>query len=64
MKVYPYRDDDGRNDPRASGGRVLRGGSWVDSAWGVRAAFRYGVAPGLRYYTFGFRVVVSSPGAN
>ena len=27
-KPYPYRADDGRNDPDAAGSRVVRGGSW------------------------------------
>jgi len=38
--------------------RVLRGGSWLDFASFVRAAFRNDFNPGNRYYFIGFRVVV------
>ena len=27
---YPYRNDDGRNDPASVHSRVVRGGSWYD----------------------------------
>jgi uncharacterized protein (TIGR02996 family) len=36
--------------------RVLRGGSWNNSAWSCRAAHRNGSAPGDRYDYIGFRV--------
>jgi formylglycine-generating enzyme required for sulfatase activity len=38
--------------------RVLRGGSWIDSARGCRAACRDGGEPGYCGVNFGFRVVV------
>ena len=41
--------------------RVLRGGSWRDSPGGLRSAYRLNDAPGLRYFDFGFRLVVSPP---
>lgn len=56
---YPYQADDGRNDPKAAGLRVLRGGSWGYHHWLARCAYRDRAMPdrfeGLR----GFRVVVS-----
>jgi formylglycine-generating enzyme required for sulfatase activity len=39
-KPYPYRADDGREQPSASGPRVLRGGSYRTRAILARAAFR------------------------
>ncbi|MCB1776806.1 MAG: formylglycine-generating enzyme family protein [Candidatus Competibacteraceae bacterium] len=45
-------------EDRAPGAsRVLRGGSWNDGARHVRAASRFGNAPGSRYAYFGFRCV-------
>ena len=35
--------------------RVIRGGSWIVDARGVRAASRYGDGPGVRYSSLGFR---------
>jgi formylglycine-generating enzyme required for sulfatase activity len=40
---------------RASAHRVFRGGSWIDSARDVRAAYRFGFVPGNRVYNLGFR---------
>jgi len=36
--------------------RVLRGGSWDDSAWDCRSAFRFRYWAGPRFRGFGFRV--------
>jgi hypothetical protein len=41
----------------SKGSRVVRGGAFFDIARALRAAFRYGVRPGLRYNYTGFRCV-------
>ena len=47
-----------REDPVGRTGplRVLRGGSWLHRARGVRAAYRHGGLPVLRGAIFGFRL--------
>ena len=57
-RPYPYRDDDGRNDPDAAGRRVVRGGSWYDRPKRCTSAFRLGYAPYQNVFNVGFRVVV------
>lgn len=42
--------------PQRSAPRVIRGGSWSDSARLVRAAFRYANSPGARDEILGFRL--------
>jgi uncharacterized protein (TIGR02996 family) len=60
--VYqPYTSDEqidpsGKNEHSDSGSRVLRSGSWHLQPLRCRAACRYGGAPGIRNYGFGFRV--------
>jgi formylglycine-generating enzyme required for sulfatase activity len=44
----------------ASGGRVIRGGTWRYSAWYCRAATRHRFYPDSGFFYVGFRVVVSS----
>ncbi len=56
-KPYPYRADDGREDLKASGIRVVRGGAFGDVSNLVRAAFRRWDAPDLGSVNVGFRVV-------
>jgi len=58
-KPYPTRSKDGRNEPSASGSRVLRGGSWSDSQGDARCAFRYWSIPVSWRDGVGFRVVFS-----
>jgi formylglycine-generating enzyme required for sulfatase activity len=36
--------------------RVLRGGSWVNNPWGMRAANRYRITAGLWDHISGFRI--------
>jgi formylglycine-generating enzyme required for sulfatase activity len=57
---YPYKADDGREDPNSIALRVLRGGSFGAVAQDVRCASRGGNGPLDRLDAFGFRVV--SPG--
>jgi len=57
-RPYPYRDDDGRNDPAAKGRRVVRGGSWYDRPKRCRSAFRLGYRPYHAVFNVGFRVVM------
>jgi formylglycine-generating enzyme required for sulfatase activity len=57
-RPYPYRAEDGREDPDAKGYRVLRGGSFDLGRYCTRCACRYDLRP-VFFDTYGFRVVVS-----
>ncbi|PIU88885.1 MAG: hypothetical protein COS65_29855 [Armatimonadetes bacterium CG06_land_8_20_14_3_00_66_21] len=57
-KEYPYRANDGREDPNGSGARVLRGGSFDGSGPALRAADRTLNNPSSCGFCNGFRVVV------
>lgn len=58
---YPYQANDGREDPKTSGARVLRGGSFYNVDWYARCACRFDfLIISLKNY-IGFRVVVASP---
>lgn len=56
LRPYPYRGDDGRNDPEADGVRVLRGGSWVQPVLRARTAVRGMNDPDFTDDDVGFRV--------
>jgi len=58
-RPYPTRSKDGRNEPSASGARMLRGGSWYHSKDLARSAFRYRKIPDFWCGFVGFRVVFS-----
>lgn len=58
-KPYPYDPGDGRENPEAEGGRVLRGGAFDDGARDVRCAGRSGLYPLSLWRSSGFRVVAS-----
>jgi formylglycine-generating enzyme required for sulfatase activity len=58
FEEYPYQSDDGREDPEASGRRVLRGGSWDDVAGFARCSCRLNGVPAHYGVDFGFRCVV------
>jgi len=58
---YPYRSDDGREDPRSRSPRVLRGGSYASMRSSfVRCASRSRSSPGRRSAHIGFRVARDS----
>lgn len=60
FQSYPYRSDDGREKiDQSSERRVVRGGSFIDSQWFARNAFRHFNPPLNRAGYIGFRVVVS-----
>jgi formylglycine-generating enzyme required for sulfatase activity len=55
-KSYPYSATDGRENLNTDGARVLRGGSWLDSAYNVRSGVRpFGIPPIDNTLTIGFR---------
>ena len=56
---YPYCLDDGRENPKAEGFRVLRGGAFANGAGLVRCAYRGWDLPYDGYWDVGFRVVVA-----
>jgi len=55
---YPYREDDGRNDPAADGPRVVRGGSWYDRPKRCTSSYRLPYRPYQGVFNVGFRVVM------
>jgi formylglycine-generating enzyme required for sulfatase activity len=57
-RPYPYRGDDGRDDPRAPGPKVVRGGSWNDTLRYASSASRWRYQPYQPVYNVGFRVLV------
>lgn len=63
-RVYPYVENDGRNDPAAGGRRVVRGGSWFDRPKRARAGFRLAYEPWQPVYNVGFRVILPVPRAD
>jgi formylglycine-generating enzyme required for sulfatase activity len=61
-RSYPYRDDDGRNDPSSGEARVVRGGSWSDRPGDARASSRLAYRPYQGVFDVGFRVVAEAVG--
>ncbi|MEZ4868845.1 MAG: SUMF1/EgtB/PvdO family nonheme iron enzyme [Caldilineaceae bacterium] len=57
---YPYRADDGREDPNAEGRRVMRGGSWAVDRTRVRCAYRGWRYAGFWFDNHGFRLARTS----
>jgi len=55
--AYPYADQDGRNNSRLPGKRVVRGGSWRDRPYRATASFRLAYEPFQKVFNVGFRVV-------
>lgn len=58
---YPYRPDDGREDPGAPAAqlRVARGGSFVDRGPALAPWYRYPLHPALPHRTVGLRLAES-----
>ncbi|MEM7536717.1 MAG: SUMF1/EgtB/PvdO family nonheme iron enzyme [Chloroflexota bacterium] len=50
-------DDDSDTGDSADAWRTLRGGSWYDTDWGVRASRRFGAPPNSASNNVGFRIV-------
>jgi formylglycine-generating enzyme required for sulfatase activity len=55
--AYPYRADDGRENPAAPGRRILRGGSWITPLRGMRTSYRVKDDPRDEDDNHGFRCV-------
>ena len=53
---YPYAADDGREDPRAPGRRILRGGCYANPHGFARCACRFRLLPTVRNPFMGFRL--------
>lgn len=58
-RPYPYRPDDGREDPNSPDRRILRGGSWVTPPRGFRVSYRVKDDPRDEDEYHGFRCVRS-----
>jgi formylglycine-generating enzyme required for sulfatase activity len=58
FKPYPYKMEDGREDEKVSGNRVVRGGAFYYNARFARCAYRLDLL-NLALRRFGFRVVAS-----
>lgn len=58
-KKYPYKVNDDREREKASGRSVLRGGSFVDSEWLARCAYRLVYDISYLDLNIGFRVAIS-----
>jgi len=56
---YPYQRDDGREDQKDQGSRVLRGGAFGGDEYNARCAFRSNYLPDGRLGDIGFRLVVA-----
>jgi formylglycine-generating enzyme required for sulfatase activity len=53
-----WKDNDNRSQKEGTGKKILRGGSWNDTPWDCRSAYRLNISPrGLNTYRLGFRVV-------
>jgi formylglycine-generating enzyme required for sulfatase activity len=60
-RPYPYDEEDGRNDGRPEGKKVVRGGSWYDPPRRCRSAFRQAYRAEQPVFDVGFRVVLELP---
>jgi formylglycine-generating enzyme required for sulfatase activity len=60
-RPYPFDEAGGRNDPRAAGARIVRGGSFLDRPFRARAAVRTGYPSWQKVHNVGFRIVINRP---
>jgi formylglycine-generating enzyme required for sulfatase activity len=60
-ELYPYAASDGREDPRAPGRRILRGGCYANPHGFARCACRFRLLPTVRNPFMGFRLARSTP---
>ncbi len=58
-KPYPYNAKDGREDPKAPGKRILRGGSYYYTQYQLHCTTRSGFTPTTANQHFGFRVIMA-----
>ncbi|MFH1137471.1 MAG: formylglycine-generating enzyme family protein [Pseudomonadota bacterium] len=58
-RLYPYRADDGREEPSGPNPRVVRGGSFMSDPYFCRCGFRDWHLPTHRDHDLGFRLAVS-----
>jgi formylglycine-generating enzyme required for sulfatase activity len=56
LQPYPYRPEDGREDPRGSGKFAVRGGAWYYSRKLARCSSREGVLENYISPALGFRL--------
>jgi len=56
-RPYPYNPADGRDDPRAAGLKVVRGGSWNDTLRYATSASRWRYPAYQPVYNVGFRIL-------
>jgi len=61
FKAYPYKADDGREDPTSADRRVTRGGSFYYTQYTLTCSFRSPVAPDVANPQYGFRLVFDKP---
>jgi formylglycine-generating enzyme required for sulfatase activity len=57
FRPYPYRADDGREEPSAAARMVVRGGSWRDRPAYATSSYRLSYLPFQKVYNVGFRVI-------
>ena len=61
LKPYPYNANDGRENPKTPGERVIRGGAFDKTVRSVRSACRSRLNPSNPLASVGFRVVYAPP---
>jgi formylglycine-generating enzyme required for sulfatase activity len=57
--LYPYVAGDGREDPRAAGRRILRGGCYANPPGFARCACRFRLPPNTHNEFLGFRLAAT-----